>query len=132
VPLKTTPVRLLLGAGPVRVAVDTRGLPVAATPGLIVVPRHRLAAGQVALVPGSFWLVHARTGRPLVSLAWCAHDVRRWALTAGQIGVDWTVAPFTLHASKVVKVFVWWLHNEYRAACRNCVNAGIARNGAIM
>lgn len=119
--IETAPVRLLLGAGPARVVVASRGLVVAAAPGLLVVPRHRLTGGVATPVPGRFWLVHERSGRPLVSAAWCSHDVRRWAVAAGWIGVDWTVQPFTLHASRVVRTFVWRLYSEWRPTCPNCL-----------
>lgn len=119
--LETAPVRLLLGAGPAQVVVDTVGLPIAAAPGLLVTPLHRLTAGRAGPVPGRFMLAHVRSHRPLVSVNWCPHDARRWAIAAGWIGVDWTAAAFSLHANPVVRAFVWRLYDEHRASCPACL-----------
>jgi hypothetical protein len=98
------------------IRVDSAGVIVASAPGLLVTPWYVDARP----VRGRFTLTHAASGLGVVRLPWCPHDVRRWALAAGWIGVDWRAPAFTVCASGPAKVFAWRLCDEWRPHCDDC------------
>jgi hypothetical protein len=117
VPTNTRPVTLSISAPGGVVRVPTVGLIVAAAPGLVVTPQY-VARGPLR---GRFTLVHAGSGLPLVARSWCPHDVRRWAVAAGWVGVDWDAPAFTVCASGPARVFAWRLCDEWRRSCESCL-----------
>jgi hypothetical protein len=118
----TRPVTLLMGSRGTLVRVQTVGRVIAAAPGLVVTPWYADDPTGVGPqpVPGRFTLTHADSGQRLVPLPWCAHDVRRWAVAAGWIGVDWRAPAFTVCASGPAATFAWRLFDEWRAHCDAC------------
>jgi len=124
----TRPVTLIMGSRGALIRIPTVGVIVASAPGLVVTPWY--VDGRP--VRGRFTLTHADSGRSLVPLPMCAHDVRRWAIAAGWIGVDWRAPTFTVCASGPARVFAWRLCDEWRAHCDACdpvptVDARVAR-----
>lgn len=113
-PANTRPVRLMIS--PPGGVVDIVGLIVASAPGLVVTPQYTLRGP----LRGRFTLVHAPSGLAVVGRSWCPHDVRRWALAAGWIGVDWEAPAFTVCASGAAQVFAWRLVDEWRPVCPDC------------
>lgn len=112
----TRPVSLILGVRGALIRVQTVGLVVAAAPGLLVTPWY-VDGGPVR---GRFGLTHAASGSMLVNVPMCAHDVRRWAVAAGWVGVDWEAPAFTVCASGPAATFAWRLCDEWRPHCDAC------------
>jgi hypothetical protein len=105
----------VLGHDRTPLVVDTVGMVVASAPGLLVTPHH-----EQARPVGRFTLTHATSGRTLAPLAWCPHDVRRWAHQAGWVGVDWRRPSAFVIRSQVAYLFAWRLHDEFRPHCPQC------------
>lgn len=95
--------------------IDTVGLIVPSAPGLLITPYH--VGGKPVR---RFTLTHEASGRSLIGAAWCPHDARRWADTAGWLGVDWRAEPVDVTGSMVAYLFVWRLVDEFRPHCDAC------------
>lgn len=106
------PVRVILSTGPV----DSAGAVIPAAPGLLITPYYR----RDTPVRGRFTLTHERSGLALADVAMCVHEVRRWAVTAGWIGVDWTADGQTVRDCGPARVLAWRLHEERRPHCVAC------------
>lgn len=106
------PARLLLSTG----WVDSAGAVIGGAPGLLVTPWYR---GDKPVV-GRFALTHERSGLAVTDVPLCVHEVRRWAVTAGRIGVDWTADVATVQDCGPARVFAWRLHDEIRQPCPSC------------
>lgn len=102
------------------VPVDTMGLCIDRTAGIVITPWFHEVGQMVEPLAGRFSLTHERSGQLIAPLAWCPHLTKRWGVAAGWIGVDWTAPAFTVLASGPARVFAWRLFDEYRPHCDRC------------